>query len=95
MASSVCGFCLDAAREPPRSEGVVELERIAARTNQRALDHVLELADVARPGVFLQRLHHRRLDPLDPAVQCPLPPFDEAPDEPRNVLPAQPQRWQA
>jgi hypothetical protein len=36
--------------------------RVVAREQQRVLDHVRELAHVARPGLALQELHRLKLD---------------------------------
>ena len=42
---------------------LVELQGVAVRGNHGALHDVLELADVAGPGMMLQRLHQRRPAP--------------------------------
>src|SRR4051812_9865907 len=47
-----------AAHRQPRT--FIEEERAAGRVDHRALDHVFQLADVARPRVLLQDREHLR-----------------------------------
>ena len=61
-------------------------------SDHRALDDVLELADVARPRVALQRVHHRLRHLRDVPPEVALVAVDEEPDQPRDVLGALPQR---
>ena len=92
---SACSMCRrsTSSRVPPSRDGstlqartVIEHQRVTGRMNHRALDHVLELAHVARPRVFLQRGQHRRGNSREPAVQRALAPVDEEPRQPRDVL---------
>ena len=67
-----------------RHPGVAERERRAGRQDDRSLQHVLELADVARPVVRLQRLHDVGGNRIDTLVQRARQPSDEMLDELRD-----------
>ena len=50
---------------------MLELDRRAGDGHDQTLDHVLELANIARPGVLGQRLHRLRRDAVDSrAARC-------------------------
>ena len=51
------------------TDRIVELQRIAGGANHRALDHVLEFANVTGPVVLLKRGHHRLRHLGDPALE--------------------------
>ena len=75
-----------AARRSAERQRLVELQRVAGRGDHRALDDVLELADVAGPRVVLQRVHHRLRHLRDVPPEVALVAVDEEPHEPRDVL---------
>src|SRR5581483_2030452 len=56
--------------------------------DDRALDDVLHLADVARPGVFNQGVHDRNRDRLDPPAHPTRKPLDEMAGQHRDVFAA-------
>ena len=64
----------------------VELQCLAARVDQRALDDVLQLSHVARPVVPLKREHRGLRHVRDPAPELALAPMDKEPHQRRNVL---------
>ena len=70
------------------------LQRRAGGEDDRALDDVLQLADVARPGVANQGLHDRGRDGLDPPAHPPGELLGEMADQPRDVVAALAQRRQ-
>ena len=55
--------------------------------NQRTLNDVLELADVARPRIALQRLQHLGWNGGDVTLEDALPLADDGPHEGGDVLP--------
>ena len=71
-----------------------DLERRARGEDDRPLDDVLQLADVARPGVADQGLHDRGRDGLDPPAHPPGELLGEVADQPRDVVRPLPQRRQ-
>ena len=64
------------------------VQRRARREDDRALDDVLQLADVARPGILHQRVHGLGRNGLDPPAHAPGDCLREMADEPRNVVAA-------
>ena len=71
-----------------------DLQRRARREDDRALDDVLQLADVARPGVAHQGVHDRGRDGLDLPAHPPGEPLGEMADQQRDVVAALAQRRQ-
>ena len=64
----------------------LEPEHRLPRQRHRALDHVLELADVAREAVRHQPIHHLVAGPLDRLAELARILLDEVIDEQRDVL---------
>src|SRR5439155_22628172 len=69
-------------------------ERVAGRMNQRALDDVLELPDVARPWLALQRLHHFVWNARDRSMHRTLTAVNRRPHEHGDVFAPLAQRRQ-
>src|SRR5213593_4004678 len=67
------------------AQRLLEAQRGSGREDQRSLDHVLELADVAGPRVGRQRLHRALRHPLDAPAELGLAAVDAGPHEERNV----------
>src|SRR5262245_17381743 len=65
---------------------IVELDDRPLRQDHAALDHVLELAHVARPAVGLERRQRFGRRPLDPLVEAAIVTANEVIDEERHVL---------
>ena len=68
-------------------QGVLRVQR------DKAADDVLQLTDVARPGMRLEAFD--RGGPSNPARGLPAPPVEEVADEIANVFEAFAERWQA
>ena len=89
---SRCARSTSSARSEPlplarrTAERRVELQRGPGRQDQRALDHVRELAHVARRRVALQPLHRILRYALDPPPELALPALDQLPDQDADVL---------
>ena len=66
--------------------GDVDFEDRTGREDDRALNDVLELPDVARPGVPAQISHGRAGNGLERFVHAPRKLAREGPDQKRNVL---------
>src|SRR5262245_55611832 len=49
----------------------IDLQCRAWRKNDRALDDIFKLADVARPGISHERVHHLGWDRFDPPSHSP------------------------
>src|SRR5262249_22922351 len=72
--------------DPSLLEKPIHLENRIAHEDARALQHVSELADIARPGIADQSLHRGRRDPQHRLVQLALQPDQEMLDQLRYVL---------
>src|SRR2546427_179378 len=70
---------------------VVDRECLAFTQHDGTLDHVLQLTDIARPGVRLQECHRALLDARDLLAGALREPFHEVLDEDRHVVHAFPQ----
>ncbi len=73
------------SRSSDRQPGVAERQRRAAREDHRALDHVLQLAHVARPVVGLQQTHDVGRNVVDALAQRAAEAIDQVADQRRNV----------
>src|SRR5258708_6287607 len=78
----------DAAFAGRAQREVAHADRIAARHERRALDRVVELADVARPRVVEQGLERRRLEAPELLAVTAGVPLEEVERQRRNVFPA-------
>src|SRR5262249_22429517 len=67
-------------------EQPIHLEHRIARQDARALQHISELADIARPRIADQSLHRARPDPQHRLVELALQSEEEMLDELRYVL---------
>jgi len=87
--------CLDQWDERTTLQGeVVRLNHVAGAYNDRALDHVLELSNVARPAVPLQRAHGILIEPERLPALSFLLAFDDVIGCDRNVaFPLSPPRY--
>src|SRR5208283_2205650 len=65
-----------------------DLKRRAGGEDDRAFDDVLQLPDIARPGVAHQGLHDRGRDRLDPPAHAPGEPLGKMADQRRDVVAA-------
>ena len=68
-----------------------DLQRRAGGEDDRALDDVLQLADVARPGVARQGIHDRGRDGFDPPAHAAGELLGEMAHQSRDVVAALPQ----
>src|SRR5688572_6128490 len=73
---------------------VLELDELTRAEDDRALDDVAQLADVARPAVLIEHTHRRRFDGGHVLVVARIELGDERLDEQGQVFLAQPQRRQ-
>src|SRR5947207_7983384 len=76
----------DVAGPPEVRRERVHVEHLAAPEDQRALDHVLELADVAGPPVALEDRERRGGHGAHGLAELRRPVLDEVGDEQRDVL---------
>src|SRR6266480_3548527 len=72
-------------REQHVGRKIVEADRSGVAQRDRALDHVLQLADVAGPRILLQRGERLRGHAVDPLSQLLVVARDEMGDEERYV----------
>ena len=77
-----------------RRRQVRRLDQVAAGEDRRPLDHVAQLADVARPGVVLEQAHGVLVDALDRLAVARVELVQEGLDEERDVFLALAQRRQ-
>ena len=96
----VGGILTAGARSPPADGAglviadlqVVHADRAAVGEQHRSLEHVLELADVARPVVAHQHLQRFRVDAFDLLLQLAREPAHEELGQRRDVFLAVAQR---
>ena len=84
--STSISLALRLARRPSSTPATGIVKRVPGRHDHRALDDVAQLADVAGPGIRLQRGHVVPGDRLDALAERLRELLDEAPDQQRNVL---------
>src|SRR5581483_551642 len=75
-----------------RGGEVVDADRVGNREREGALDRVLELADVARPGVGGEPRHRLGRDPLRGDLVLTAEPIEEVRDQARHVVRSGPER---
>jgi len=83
---AAAGEARHAAAPRANAERMVELQGAARRADQRPLDDVLQLADIARPVMIPQRLHDLGGHGFDALRELVLMALDEVPDQARDVV---------
>ena len=78
----------------PGQPGCIRAQYAIRTHNDRPLNHILQFANIARPGVLNERIHSRLRYLLDLLPHAPGKKFDKMRDQRRNILPALAQWWQ-